>query len=168
LHPLDESTRRKIVACAAFCCAVSLCLAPLAGRTSFELARERRVLAARFRTPELDAPRRDQPVAVARDPFIAERDEDAPNREVPVAANENVVGMRVMQGQPIGFAVGYGVPQITAVITGTSPRALADDGAHVRVIAIGDSLAGSRVVSIDGAGVRLSNGTVLRLAEDRP
>jgi hypothetical protein len=39
---------------------------------------------------------------------------------------------------------------------------------RVRVIGIGDSLAGSRVTAINGAGVHLQNGTVLALAEDGP
>jgi hypothetical protein len=53
---------------------------------------------------------------------------------------------------------------VSAVITGPHPFALVDDGGTTRMLTIGDRIAGEQVVAIDATGVRLSSGTVLRVA----
>jgi hypothetical protein len=53
---------------------------------------------------------------------------------------------------------------VSAVITGPHPFALVDDGGATRMLTIGDRIAGEQVVAIDATGVRLSSGTVLRVA----
>jgi hypothetical protein len=54
-------------------------------------------------------------------------------------------------------------PTVSAIVTGDHPTALVVDGDQPRVIAIGDRLDGSTVVSIDEGGVALSSGQRLTL-----
>lgn len=177
LRALGDAERRRMLSWSALLCAVPLCLIPLAGRSSFELASEQAAFNARFATPAPDTLWHDKPLSIARDPFIPETASPGP-----LWSTGSVVGMQVTQGQPIGFVLpvnrgaagtpvenpAQGPGSVTAIVTGPSPRALIDDGSRVRVVGDGDMLAGSRVAAIDGAGVHLQNGTLLPLAEDRP
>ncbi len=157
MRPLPDPLRRRCLQLSAFLCAIPLCLAPLAGRSSFELADRRSVLNERFNSPSLTATWKAQPVNVARDPFVPETTSySQTDPAVPV------VGMHVTRGQPIGFTVPLN-PLVKAIVSGTSPRALIDDGSQVRVIGVGDTIGGERVLAIDRAGVRLQNGKVLAL-----
>jgi hypothetical protein len=176
LQPLDDVKRRLLLRWSALCCAIPLCLAPLAGRSSFELAGERAVLDNRFTTPALERVWSTKAVSVARDPFMPDKSSGgaAPPQ---VTAYGGVVGMQVTQGDPIGFALapnrgagplqdnGLAITRVSAVVLGVSPRALIDDGTRVRVVGSGDAVAGSRVASIDERGVHLQNGLLLPLAE---
>ena len=176
MFPLDDRERRRLLTSSAILCAIPLCLAPLAGRSSFELASERAAFDARFNAPSLATVWHDKPLVVARDPFVAEHT-GGPSES---GRTNSIVGLHVTQGQPIGFALppnsgasgtpvqasGAELPTVTAIVSGPSPRALIDDGIHVRVIGIGDPLAGSTVASIDGSGVHLQNGVLIALAED--
>ena len=167
MRPLHDVPRRRALLCSALLCAVPLCLAPLAGRSSLELADERATFDARFTAPALAATWADKPVNVERDPFRP----DGGVRTMPPPHDDGVVGMHVTQGRPIGFPPppnSAPLSSVTAVITGSSARALIDDGVHVRVVGIGDALDGARVANIDGAGVHLTNGKVLPLTEDGP
>jgi hypothetical protein len=56
-------------------------------------------------------------------------------------------------------------PRLAAVATGSHPYALVTDGASIRIVSVGEPLAGSVVTAIDGAGLRLADGT--RLGLDR-
>lgn len=159
MHPLHDNRRRILFYFAAVLCAIPLCLIPLAGRSAREV-RESRVLQARFAPRNADDGGRGSVVAVAHDPFVADR----PVIRVS-SSTGSVVGMRVVQGQPVGT---FGVPSVSAIATGASPRALVAEAGHVRVVAIGDTVAGSRVRSIDAKGVRLQKGTLLPLAQERP
>ena len=171
MRPLDEWQRRRALLWAALLCAVPMCLVPLAARSSFEIAGERAAIVTRFNAPPLERTWNQRPVAIARDPFMPEtRDTSAP---APVPAREGIVGMHVTQGAPIGYTAQPAhasgtAPLVTAIVTGPSPRALVDDGLHVRVVGIGDPLGGSHVISIERAGVRLANGTLVPLTEDQP
>lgn len=162
MHPLDEASRRRMLSWSAMLCVIPLCLAPLAGRSSFDVASEQATFEARFNSPALKVTWSQRPVSVARDPFVAER-----GAQVSARAAAGVVGMHVTQGEPMGFTLPAHSLAVTvkAVITGASPRALVDDGTHVRVVGVGDILAGTRVISIDALGVHLQNGTLLVLAE---
>lgn len=160
--PLDEASRRRMLSWSALLCAIPLCLAPLAGRSSFEAASERATFEARFNAPALKVSWNQERVSVARDPFVGED-----STQVRSVAVSGVVGMHVTQGQPIGFVMpGHSLAvTVKAVVTGASPRALVDDGEHVRVVGVGDVLAGARITSIDASGVHLQNGTLLALTE---
>jgi hypothetical protein len=143
---------------------------PLAGRSSFELAGEQAAFNTRFMTPALQTVWNEKPIPVARDPFIPE-----------AGGGESVVGSQVTQGDPVDFALpanrgaagtplqdpALGAPRVTAVVVGPSPHALVDDGTHVRVVGIGDMLAGSRVTAIDAGGVHLQSGAAIGLAEEQ-
>jgi hypothetical protein len=161
LRPLNELDRRRLLTWSAVLCAIPICLAPLAGRSSFELAGEQAAFDERFRTPAPDPVWNDKPVAVARDPFVPEG--------APVSA-PGIVSLDL----PANFGAGASVrdvsqiPAVTGVVIGSSPRALIDDGTHVRVVAIGDLLAGFRIVAIDGAGVHLQNNVLIPLARNAP
>lgn len=175
MRPLHERQRRSVVTWSVLCCAVPLCLAPLAGRTSFELASEKAAFDARFPAPVLQNVWSEKPVEVARDPFVP----DIP-ADVSAAVPSGVVGVHVTQGDAVGISVPQssaasqtsGAPAagpllVRAVVTGTSPRALIDDGTRVRMVAVGDEVGGSRVASIGRRGVRLQNGVFVALSEDR-
>lgn len=169
MRSVNDKQRRRLLAWSALLCAIPVSLAPLAGRTSFELASEQAAFGARFSAPQLDGVWSDKAVSVLHDPFIAEAGEAARGTSVTKA---NVIGAHVTQGESTGITVPVGgsVPQmpftVTAVVTGVSPRALVDDGARVRVVGVGDPIAGSRVISIDGSGVHLQSGVLVPLAED--
>jgi hypothetical protein len=182
LRPLDDAQRRRLLTRSALCCAISLCLAPLAGRSSFELAGEQAAFDSRFTALALQNVWNQKPVPISRDPFIPEASSIKANLGPQLGAgNDSIVGMQVTQGDPIGFTLPanrgaegtplqdgpLGTPRISAIVSGPSPRALVDDGTHVRVLAVGDALAGSRVTAIDESGVHLQSGALLRLAEDR-
>lgn len=164
MRELDEAARRRLLVWSAVLCAFALGLAPLAGRSSLELAHERTAFAARLSSPAVDSGWKQRPVEVTRDPFVAE---SAPlGAQNPVDAG--IAGTHVTQGAPTGYVVPGAAPVVTAVAIGTSPLALVDDGTHVRVVKVGDDVAGSRVTAIDNAGVRLQNGARLALARDVP
>lgn len=168
MQPLDEPARRRVLSWSALLCAVPLCLAPLAARSSFELASERAAFAARFTAPPLQSTWAEKPVAVARDPFVPQGPAQAP---ADAPHGHDVVGLHVTQGQPIGYvaaAAPAAAATVTAVITGTSPRALIDAGGSTRVVGVGDSFSGSRIASIDASGVRLRNGVFLPISAGIP
>ena len=54
-------------------------------------------------------------------------------------------------------------PHVTAIVTGPHPVALVDLRGTMRVVGVGDRIAGATVVGIDFSGVRLTNGTTLRM-----
>jgi hypothetical protein len=128
-------------------CGITLCLAPLAGRTSFELAGERAAFDTRFSVPDLKVGN-DARLNAARDPFVPQA--GPAQAAMPMHATRAALGT------------------VSAVVTGAAPRALVTDGSRVRVVAVGDAMDGSRVASIDTAGVHLQNGVTLHLPETRP
>lgn len=176
MRPVDETERKRMLTWSALLCAIPLCLAPLAGRSSFELAGEQAAFNARFSAPQLQSVWSDKPVNISRDPFVPET--AGPTTETTYQTSGGVVGMQVTQGESMGFALpagrvagtplagATGPLTVTAIVTGPSPRALVDDGGRVHVVGVGDPLSGSAVASIDGSGVRLRNGLLLPLSEE--
>lgn len=153
MQPINEARRRKLFTFSAAICAVPMMLAPIAARSSFQLAREQSAFTARFNLPAVPAPWKTAAVNVSRDPFIPERPYVSASdgvRETPPAAG------------------GFASPAVRAVVTGPSPHALVDENGNVRVVSVGDLVAGSQVLAIDRTGIRLKNGTVLALAGDMP
>ena len=53
--------------------------------------------------------------------------------------------------------------RVTAIATGAHPSALVSDGATVRLIGLGDRIAGATVAAIDAGGLHLSDRTTLAL-----
>lgn len=168
MRPVNNEQRKRLLTCSALLCAIPLCLSPLAGRSSFELESERAAFNARFSALEVANVWKDQPVSVARDPFVPETSppDTAAKAE---SGSAGIVGMHVTQGESIGLAMPpnrAGAPIVSAIVTGPSSRALVSDGERVRVVRVGDMLAGSRVASIDGSGVHLQSGLLLPLSEE--
>ena len=58
--------------------------------------------------------------------------------------------------------------RVTALITGTHPFALIDEGGTTRLVTLGDRIGDDAVTAISGTGVRLANGRLLPLAPDPP
>lgn len=148
MRPLHDGARRRLLCYSALLCAAPLFLAPLAGRSSFELRDEQAAYDRRFRAvAELKAS--SMAVSVARDPFVP----DTPRGN----------GMRVMQGRPIEFIAPLKTV-VRAIVTGPAPRALVEDNGQARIVGAGDELGGVKVLRIDRSGVRLQNGVLLMLA----
>jgi hypothetical protein len=54
--------------------------------------------------------------------------------------------------------------RVTAIVTGPHPFALVDEGGATRVVGTGERIAGEAIAAIGIDGVRLANGTTLRVA----
>jgi hypothetical protein len=184
LQPLDDHRRRRLLTLSAMLCAVPVFLAPLAGRSSFELASEKAAFNTRFSNPSIPVVWNAPPVTVARDPFEPDgADILKPTGDYPAPPDgANVVGMRVQQGQSMGFVLPanrgasgtpvqdavFSIPTVRAIVTGASSRALIEENGETLVVGIGDVVTGSPIVSVDSSGIRLKNGTVFALTEERP
>jgi hypothetical protein len=155
LQPLDERPRRRMLLLAAVLCAVPMLLLPLAGRSAFEVADERTAFVQRFPQHATPSKTAERALNVARDPFVA---------DAPAAVAGGVVGMHVVQGASMGISV-PDAPEVRAIVSGSSPRALIEQSGRVRVVAPGDALSGSTIVRIDGGGLLLKNGTRVRVTE---
>ncbi len=178
MQRLDDRVRRRLLAFSAMLCAIPVLLTPLAGRSSFELASEQAAFNARFSAPQLPSAWKDSPIAVERDPFIAQTG----NAADATSPRLDVIGMQVVQGQPMGYAapangvvsavpvadVTYGVPAVRAIATGVSPHALIEENSHARIVGIGDIVAGSPIVAIAAGAIRLKNGAVFTLTQEHP
>ena len=116
-------------------------------------------------------------VVVKRDPFrVAELANAAARAVSPIA-------MQTGQADDLGVALppnagaGDGTPPtenaaeggaiIRAVITGKRARALIEIGGVVQVFAVDDRIGDTRITAIDQNGVRLSDGTSMRLSGQR-
>jgi hypothetical protein len=136
-------------------CAVPIVLMPIAGRSSFELAREQAAFNARFNAPVVPARWKTADVRISRDPFVPEHSvlphEDEQTASVTSTAN-----------------AAFEAAVVRAVVTAPARRALVDENGSVRIVAVGDSVAGSPVVAIERSGIRLQSGQVLRLTGDAP
>jgi len=184
LLPIDDRARRRLLTFSAILCAIPAFLAPLAARSSFELSAEQAAFNARFVAPRVPVAWNPRPIAIGRDPFIPDDRQDAATDNANPASPGagGVLGMQVVQGQSIGFPLpsnrdasgmslqdaAFGVPTVSAIVIGTSARALVEENGRARVIGVGDFIAGSRVIAIDRAGVHLKNNLVFALMEDRP
>lgn len=183
--PLHDARRRKLLNVSALLCAIPVLLAPIAGRSSFELASEEAAFNQRFAPPAPSVDPAARPMPVSRDPFVPDRliTLPAPAAFSSSPNSESVVGMQVTQGESTGIALpsnrgalgtpvtdsSLALPSVRAIVTGGgSAHALVDDGAHVSVVGVGDKLDGSKITSIDATGVRLANGMLLTLAEVLP
>ncbi|MFN2449200.1 MAG: hypothetical protein ABR508_05315 [Candidatus Baltobacteraceae bacterium] len=137
-----HENRRIVLASALAVCAISMCLLPLAARSSLEMSEGTAASAGRFEHAPVRLRQTTTPPLVLRDPFIAEGEGPAHDLH---AAMPSAVFVR-------------------AVITGSSPRALIEDGGRIRIVQPGDAVAGSTVRSLGVKGIVLENGIRLPLA----
>ena len=151
MNPISNGTRRKMVAGSAVLCAVPLFLAPISGRSSFELAAERTAFTSRF---GLSAPRvrpDSAQVRIMKDPFVPQSAFVIAPRSVQAKDSKN------------GF-----VPLLRAIASGASPLALLEENGRVRIVGIGDAVGGSSVVSILSDRIRLQDGRTIQVNGETP
>lgn len=153
MQPIADIHRRKIVAAAAMTCAIPMVLVPITGRSSFELAAERAVFNDRFRLPAASGPIHFGTIKIVRDPFVSEA--------LPGTSRSGTANIAAGPGEAA-------VPIIRAIISGSSPRALLEEGGKLRIAGIGDRIGKARIVQIGGSAIQLANGTMLRFDEVNP
>ena len=165
LPSLDDIGRRRMMRISAVACASACLLAPLAGRPSGGPNGRSGGPEVRLRPPLLPAEATPAPVEVVRDPFEVEASrKNWPQDAAAISPLTFTLPPNAgAAGVPIGELSDFGAPTLRAIVTGASARALLEDAGSVRVVAVGDALAGSQVVSIGVGGVRLRSGVVYRL-----
>jgi hypothetical protein len=132
-------------------CAISLLLAPLAGRSALELRAEQAVFNERLNPPDVRVDDK-AVVTVDRDPFAAPLQHPDAIAVTPAPVSSGVPALP-------------STIEVRAVITGQMPHALIEEAGRTRVVQPGDSVAGASVVSIDAAGIRLNNGVLLAMPQ---
>lgn len=141
--PFDR--RSLFASIGAVCCISAVLLAPLAASPDSSTRNADRTLADIQGLPTLPlTTRRSEHLSVARDPFV----------EPPEIAART---QRLRASQEAGSAI-----QVEGIINGDRPRALMRIGNAERIVAIGDSIEGVKIIDIDDAGVRLTSGLRLR------
>lgn len=167
MRPLDDFDRKRLLHVSAALCATSLLLVPLAGRSAFEVRAERQTFDQRFAGPDAPVRFKEPALAVSRDPFEADQAvARRPLLESGTSFSSGIVGMHVVRGESTGIALppGGGIV-VRAIVSGAAPRALVEAGGATRIVAPGEALAGSTVLSIGTSGIRLKSGATLSIAE---
>ena len=102
-----------------------------------------------------------------RDPFAGDPALRAP--ATPSAAPLGLPAPNVVGAMPPAMRAGSSPPaaepaRVAATVTGTHPLAVIDEpGSTARIVTVGDAVGSSFVLAIDAGGVRLADGTNLRL-----
>lgn len=151
MRPIEEATRVRFLRLSAVLCAISLLLAPLAGRSALELRAERAIFTERLNPPDLHVDDK-KFVAVNRDPFAAPVQHSEPVVATPPASSTS--------GPLVASTIG-----VLAIVSGREERALVDEGGRARVVQPGDTIAGARILSIDAVGIHLDNGVLLAMPQ---
>lgn len=168
MHPLEDRRRRALLSASALLCTSCLLLLPIAARSSRAVFSERSGAGRDLAALQLRAA---APVTVPhlrRDPFAADRGASATDSAQ--MAPSPIVGMRVVQGESTGYAVpAAGGTILRAIVRGSGgARALVESSGRATIVSAGDTLGDSRIVRIDADGVRLANGTQLRVESGTP
>lgn len=145
-----DAQRKGLLSIGACMCATAVALTPLAGRSSFDAGVVHAASASRVTVAAAAQSTPAPPVVVVRDPFLNETQD--------VSAAQKPVGAA---GAP-----SHGFPVVRAVISGTQPRALVDQDGSIRIVAIGDRIAGARIEAIFARSIRLANGVTLELKDN--
>ncbi len=156
-----DRTRRVLLGAAALLCfAGAVVLTPSGVRSQLD------VRAHDF--PAQPAPVREAPLAAVApdgDAFAprAESGEDLP----PAVPPRPPLALPRPAPVPLPLLAARAVPpvrvRITAIATGANPTAIVDINGAVRIVTIGDTLAGSSIAAIDDDTVELANGRRLSL-----
>ncbi|HTD36019.1 MAG TPA: hypothetical protein VK669_00790 [Candidatus Limnocylindrales bacterium] len=123
--------------------------------------------------PPADARRGSAVATPAMSSAAPERSGDMPERIMPLPSSLGPLPPNAGAGEAARpFAIPAPAPaqrppaRVTAVITGTHPFALIDEGGTTRLVTLGDRIGEDAVAAISGTGVRLANGRTLPLAPD--
>lgn len=145
LPALYDGQRRTLLRLAYVCCVLSLGVLPLTGGVSTELSAA--TIVSHAATEEVSAPEKLQfpSFSFGRDPFVPE----------------------VVDSQRDANSPGVTTPIVSAIITGSQPRALLETAGAVRMIAPGDRVGNAVVLSIDASGVVLTGGIRLPIAPEK-
>ena len=141
MRPLEDRARLRLLRASAGLCAVSLMLAPMAGRTSLGLRAERQAFDRRVTEPPVLV-RKSVRISLLRDPF-------RPQTE-PAARQSAIVS----------------TPLVRAVVTGRDTAALVEEAGTTRIVRAGDTVGGQLVTSIDAGGVHFESGAVSGVTEN--
>lgn len=163
---LDRSSRAALAAGAFAAFAGAFVATPMiAGGTAPGLVVDR-ALPASVAAPDAFAP-----VVPHRDPFADDAPARGPVRLVtPSPPPVPVIPAALRPLPPNAGAIGgpppstSAQPHVTAVVTGPRPFALVDDAGTARLVTVGDSAGGRRIVAITAEGIRLAGGTTLTVA----
>ena len=152
MYPISNTARRKVVVGSAILCAVPLFLAPISGRSSFELTAERIAFTNRFGIPIPRFRRHAIHVHITRDPFVPEPAFVVSPRDVLAKDSDH----RLTN------------PLLRAIVFGASPRALLEENGRVRIVGLGDAVDNSRVTSILSDSIRLQDGRTIQVNGEAP
>ena len=100
------------------------------------------------------------------DPFARDRVVDRPAAPDARHVTAIVPAIPSPPALPAGILAASGAPRVAAIVSGPPPYALVASGSTVSVVGVGDPLGGSTVVAIGSDGLRLRDGTTLRVASD--
>lgn len=172
LAPITAGQRRFVLRWAICLCTGPVVLLPLAARSGPALLSPN-VLPSPMAVPVTTAERPAAPIVIGRDPFAGGEDEARPSAANAGAAASGTVGTQVTQGAAIDGAPPLATPvaqdvTLLATIVGTKRLALILEAGQSRVLGIGETVAGARVVAISRDGLTLSNGRFVAVEAARP
>jgi hypothetical protein len=105
-------------------------------------------------------------VVVSRDPFAGGDGAAVPGERVPagsLARDAGVPGPPLPTGLAANDAAASGAPTLLATALGSRPCAIVSEAGSIRIVRIGDPLAGSTVRSIRLGTLSLAEGSTLRI-----
>lgn len=179
LRPLSGADRRALMMWSVALCATSVLLGPLAAQSSGDVTAVEAGSAPVLRTPELPQRVGQTSVRLIRDPFEPDAPLPGHNESNRIGTEgRGLVGTAVVAGAPMNasldpsrasrIALPADGDTVLAVITGGDAEALIEQGGRTEIVRVGGFLGGVRIVAITSDGVRLANGSLLRLDEGRP
>ncbi|HZT11829.1 MAG TPA: hypothetical protein VFA29_03455 [Candidatus Baltobacteraceae bacterium] len=171
MQPLEDGPRRALLSTSALLCASSLLLLPIAARSSRPAFRQPAAAAQEYAALQMQPAARVLVPQLRRDPFAADRGFPTVNSAAPAGNGMSIVGMRVVQGESTGYSLpgSSSGTVLRAVVRGSDgARALVEVGGRTAIVSAGDKLGNSRIVRIDAGGVRLADGTQLRVGSETP
>jgi hypothetical protein len=167
LQPVEKRLRRAVMRASLAVTVCGLLSAPLAGFTSGYVPGHKHSVASKPSNVRREDPWDYRAVNIVRDPFLNEAAFFGSMTSGPTSARSGLIGMKVVQGQPISPA-GLTPAVVRAIALGREPKAVIDMDGSTRIVAPGDLINGIRVESILSDRVVLRGGTSLRFSSKSP
>ena len=148
-------------------CCGALLVAPFCSEGSTAASAAAAVAVRAARVPRLPPPRIEPSIRIARDPFVPEPSLVGAARSsdvTPESVFELPPNLGASDATDKNGVTSGPIPVLRAIVLGPASRALVETGSGVRVVAIGDTMAGSVVTAIDAAGIVLASGVRIRIA----